>query len=73
MTKGDHIEGWQAIADVFGLSEKAMRNRKDELVKAGAIIFLWKGSPPDRRYVVQAEPNKLWAWASDKAKKGESI
>lgn len=73
MTKSDHIEGWQAIADVFGLSEKTMRNRKDELVKAGAIIFMWKGSPPNRTYVVRAKRDKLWAWASDKAKKGEPI
>ena len=73
MTKDEHIEGWKAIAEYFGLSERAMRNRKDELVAAKVICYVSSGAPPDRSTKVRANKEKLWAWAAKKAKNGDTI
>jgi len=64
------IEGWKAIAKIFGVSVDYMISRKDELISCGAIFYLTKGRPPKRHRVVCAFPSALRIWAQLKSIKG---
>jgi len=63
------IEGWKAIAAVFGVHIRTMRRRRQELLDAGAIFKIQKGTPGSNIYC--AFPSLLRAWVSKKASKGE--
>jgi hypothetical protein len=65
------VFGWAAIAAIFGVSERKMRGRKQELCDAGAIFYMRKGRPPKRR--VCAFPSRLKAWAALKTAKYHEV
>ena len=65
------IQGWENIANVFGIHPSTMRRRKKELQNAGVIFYMITGQP--KRKVVCAFPSLLKAWISRKAARGEKF
>ncbi len=65
------ICGWQAIANMFGISKRNMTRRRVELLEAGAIFYMKRGTPP--RKVVCAWPSVLKAWTIQKSVRNENV
>lgn len=64
-------QGWKALASMFGLSERRMRDRREELENVGAIFYMKKGRPPARR--MHFFPSTIRAYAALKAQEKKII
>ncbi len=60
--------GWKAIAEMFGVTERTMKSRREELLELGAIFYMNHGRPPRRR--VCAFPSLLKTWTILKGRGG---
>ncbi len=60
--------GWKAIAEMFGVTERTMKARREELLELGAIFYMNHGRPPRRR--VCAFPALLMRWTILKGRGG---
>ena len=54
------LVGWKAIAEMFGVTERTMQARREELLEAGVIFYFNLGRPPRKR--VCAFPSLLMRW-----------
>ena len=63
--------GWKPIAQMFGVTERTMKARREELFEAGVIFYMNHGRPPRRR--VCAFPSVLKMWTVLKGGSGEPI
>jgi hypothetical protein len=66
------LEGWKAIADYLGVSERKARNYKKEFLEAG-VIFKKRMGCKDHDYMICAFPQNIRQWTMIKARKGEMI
>ena len=62
---------WKAIAEMFGVTERTMKARRQEFLEAGVIFYMNHGRPPRKR--VCAFPSLLRRWTILKAGDGEAI
>jgi len=54
------LVGWKAIAQMFGVTERTMQARRQELIEVGVIFYMNHGRPPRKR--VCAFPSLLMRW-----------
>ena len=65
------IQGWSAIADMFGCSIRKMQSYRKELREGGFIFYKNMGLPP--RLTVCAFPSSLKRWIAIKSSKNENF
>jgi len=63
--------GWQGLADLLGLSLRATRARKDDLMAYGVCCEMRLGWPPQRRLVYF--PDRIPDWIRDRARHGKRL
>ena len=63
--------GWKPIAQMFGVTDRTMKSRREELLRAGVIFYMNHGCPPRKR--VCAFPSLLMRWVMLKGSKGGVI
>ena len=63
--------GWKAIAEMFGVTERTMKARRQEFLEAGVIFYMNHGRPPRKR--VCAFPSLLMRWTVLKGSNGKPI
>jgi hypothetical protein len=73
MTEETAIEGWTAIAKMFGIDKRSMIRRRDELLEAGIIWYGKKRVGRKCHKVVRAFPTNLKSWQIKKSAKGENV
>jgi hypothetical protein len=70
--EGENVrEGWKSLAELLGVSETKAFSLKDELAACGAIFYMTKGRPPQRRMCFW--PSDIRKWTRLKGSKGETI
>jgi len=64
-------EGWDEFCAMTGMSLSKAHRKRAELLKCGAIFFMYRGGPPRKRMMFF--PSLIKRWLGFKASKGEIV
>ena len=67
------LVGWRPIAQMFGVTERTMQTRRQELMEDGVIFYMNHGRPPRKRVCAFPSILQRWVILRQREMKGRAI